>query len=639
MPEPLTNAAIADRFDLMADLLELEGAVVYRILAYRRAAKTLRETPESVERMSLQGKLTTLPGVGDTIADKVAELIETGEISGLTKLEKRNPPGAVVVMQIQGVGPKTAKRIFTELNLQTVADVRQAALEQKVRELPGLGIKTETAILEGLATSETPQRRRTSIARLLPLAERARDELLTSPAVERCEVAGSLRRFGETAKDIDLVAAVTNRVTAAEAFVEQEWVASVSSRGEAGVTAIAHDGTRVELRMVPPASYGNLLQHLTGSKAHNVALRENAVRAGLKVSEYGIEDVASGEVSTYEHEAEVYERLGMAWIPPELREHRGELKAAREGTLPELVELDMIRGDLHMHTDWSDGKATLEAMVNGAIELGRSYVAITDHSPSVGFGMGLDAGRLRAQIERVRELAARLEPAFTLLVGCEVDILKDGSLDYSDELLAELDVVVASVHASHRLSEKDQTARVCEALRNPHVDILGHPTGRRIGVRDPNPLDMEQVVAVAAETGTVLEASGQPERLDLSDVHIRMALEAGAKVIDRHRRALDRGALVHALRRDERPSGMGVARRDRKHPRVARGQGAAEALDRGGDQVVQVGAVLEQRIAGRSHHVGDRPGQLGEPRPAGVLDLDPVARRELAAHDLRGDDV
>ena len=262
-----------------------------------------------------------------------------------------------------------------------------------------------------------------------------------------------------------------------------------------------------------------------------MAIRETAVRAGLKVSEYGIEDVATGEVFATADEAEVYKRLGMEWIPPELRENRGELKAARDGTLPQLIELDQIRGDLHMHTDWTDGKATLEAMVNASIELGRSYVAITDHSPAVGFGMGLDAQRLRAQIERVRELAAKLEPAFTLLVGCEVDILKDGSLDYSDELLAELDVVVASVHASHRLSQKDQTARVCAAMRNPHVDILGHPTGRRIGVRDANPMDMERVVEVAVETGTVLEVSGQPERLDLSDVHVRMALEAGARLV------------------------------------------------------------------------------------------------------------
>jgi DNA polymerase (family 10) len=331
-------------------------------------------------------------------------------------------------------------------------------------------------------------------------------------------------------------------------------VAEIASRGDRRVAARAHDGTVVELRMVPPGCYGNLLQHLTGSKAHNVALREAAVRAGLKVSEYGIEDVESGEVWSSADEAEVYAHLGLAWIPPELREGRGELEAARSGRLPELVEAGQIRGDLHTHTDWSDGKATLEQMVEAARERGYEYLNVTDHSPAVGFGMGLDAGRLHAQIERVRALAETLAPGFTLLAGAEVDILRDGSLDYSDELLAQLDVVVASVHASHRLSAADQTKRVCAALENPHVDVLGHPTGRLIGRRRPNPLDMEAVVAKAVETGTVLEVSSQPHRLDLSDVHVRLAAEAGAKL------AIDTDAhSVAAL--DYLPFGVMNARR------------------------------------------------------------------------------
>jgi DNA polymerase (family X) len=324
---------------------------------------------------------------------------------------------------------------------------------------------------------------------------------------------------------------VTNRLTASEAFVAQEWVAQVASRGENRVAAVAHDGTVVELRMVAPKVYGNLLQHLTGSKHHNVALREAAVRAGLKVSEYGIEDVESGGVLACEDEADVYARLGMAWIPPELRENRGEIEAARVGRLPDLVRVDQIRGDLHTHTDWSDGKAALEKMVEAARARGYGYMSITDHSPSVGFGMGLDAGRLRDQIERVRALAETLDPGFTLLAGAEVDILRDGSLDYSDELLAELDVVVASVHASHRLSSADQTKRICAALENPHVDILGHPTGRRIGSREPNPLDIEAVIAKAVETRTIIEVSSQPERLDLRDTHVRLAVEAGARLV------------------------------------------------------------------------------------------------------------
>ncbi|MGN6379549.1 MAG: DNA polymerase/3'-5' exonuclease PolX [Gaiellales bacterium] len=527
----LTNGDIADRFDLLADLLELEGAVVYRILAYRRAAKALRETPESVVRLSQQGKLTSLPGVGSTISDKVGELVATGDIAALKKLVDRNPPGIVPVMRISGIGPKTARRIFDDLGLRTVEDVRSAAREERIRRLPGLGERTEELILEGLSEQAAPASPRISVARLRRLADGILEELERSPAVVHCEVAGSIRRYAETAKDIDLVAAVTNRMTAAEAFTAGEWVARVESSGDSLVAARAHDGTRVELRMVPERCFGNLLQHSTGSKAHNVALREAAVRAGLSVSEHGIEEVATGTVDTAADEAEVYARLGLPWIPPELRENKGELEAARAGRLPELVELGQIRGDLHSHTDWSDGKATLERMVDTAVERGYSYLAITDHSPAVGFGMGLDAGRLRAQIDRVRELAAQLEPAFTLLVGCEVDILKDGSLDYSDELLAELDVVVASVHAGHRLNEKDQTRRVCAAMENPHVHNLGHPTGRMIGVRDPRPLDIEQVIATAIETGTVLEVSAQPHRLDLRDSHVRLAVRSGARLV------------------------------------------------------------------------------------------------------------
>jgi DNA polymerase (family X) len=527
---PLSNVAIAERFELLGDLLELEGAVVYRILAYRRAATTLRETPESVARLSAEGRLTSLPGVGQTIADKVAELLATGEIAALTRLIDRNPPGAVAVMRLQGVGPKTAKRIFAELDLKTVDDVREAAGAGRIRALSGMGEKTEAAILAGLAdggdgTAPVPRR---SIARARTLGEKVLTDLRACEGVIRCELAGSVRRYKETSKDVDVVAAVSDRIAATDAFTAGEWVAEVVSRGDSRVTATAHDGTVVELRMVPAGCYGNLLQHLTGSKAHNVALREAAVRKGLSVSEYGIEHVESGEVWSSDDEAKVYEHLGLAWIPPELREGRGELEAARKDRMPELVSIADIRGDLHTHTDWSDGKATLEQMVEAARARGYEYMNVTDHSPSVGFGMGLDAGRLHAQIERVRALAETLAPDFTLLAGAEVDILRDGSLDYSDELLAQLDVVVASVHASHRLSADDQTKRVCAALENPYVDVLGHPTGRLIGRRRPNPLDMEAVVAKAVETGTALEVSSQPHRLDLSDANVRLAVEAGA---------------------------------------------------------------------------------------------------------------
>ncbi len=526
----LTNAEIAERFELLADLLELEGAVAYRYLAYRKAAKTLRETPESVVRLSQQGRLTELAGVGDTISDKVAELVATGTIAALEKLRAGNPPGVVPLMRVPGIGPKTARRVFSELGISTEDEVLAAAREGRVRDLAGLGEKTEQAILAGLDRRRQEDAVRVSVARVRPFAERVLAELRACVAVRQCDLAGSLRRYTETAKDVDLVAAVTDVRAATELFVSGEWVAEVTVRGDSKVTCVAHDGTVVELRMIAPGRFGNLLQHLTGSKAHNVALREQAVRAGIKVSEHGIEELASGEVFQTDDEAEVYARLGMPWIPPELREDRGELEAARAGALPQLVEVQDIRGDLHVHTDWSDGRSALEQMVEAARRRGYGYLNITDHSPAVGFGMGLDAGRLRRQIDRVRELDERLGADFTLLAGAEVDILRDGSLDYSDELLAELDVVVASVHASHRLSAADQTKRVCTAMESPHVDVIGHPTGRLIGRREPYAMDIEAVIAKAAETGTVLEVSAQPDRLDLRDVSVRLAIQSGVRL-------------------------------------------------------------------------------------------------------------
>ncbi|HET7379728.1 MAG TPA: DNA polymerase/3'-5' exonuclease PolX [Gaiellales bacterium] len=540
MSASLTNDGIAERFELLADLLELDGAVAYRVLAYRRAAKTLRDTPESVVRLSQQGRLTELPGVGDTIANKVAELIATGHISALEKLLAVTPAGVIPLMHVPGIGPKTARRVFTELGVTTVDEVLEAARDGRIRGIGGLGEKTEQAILEGLqAPPRTQKRDRVSSGKLRPFAERIVADLRDCDAVEDCDLAGSLRRFTETAKDVDVVVATRAPADVAERVVSLDWVQLVEARGETKVTCVAHDGTRVDVRMVEPQVYGNLLQHLTGSKDHNVALRESAVKAGLKVSEYGIEEVETGAVLECRTESEVYERLGMDWIPPELRENRGELEAARAHALPDLVTLDQIRGDLHAHTDWSDGKLTLEQLVAAVREKGLEYLNVTDHSPAVGFGMGLDAGRLRQQIDRVRALAETLDD-FTLLAGAEVDILKDGSLDYSDELMAELDVVVASLHASHRLNEADQTKRLCAAMENPHVDVIGHPTGRMLGRRDSYPMDMEAVIAKAAETGTVLEVSGQPNRLDLRDAAIRMAVQAGVKLAvdtDAHSRA------------------------------------------------------------------------------------------------------
>jgi DNA polymerase (family X) len=526
----LSNAEIADRFELLGDLLELEGAVVYRVLAYRRAAKTLRETPESVVRLSAEGKLVELPNIGATINDKVTELLATGHIAALDKVVDRNPPGAVAVMRVPGIGPKTARKIFSELQISTVDEALQAARDGRIRDLPGMGEKTELLLIEGLEGQPVQGRARVSVARLRPLAEQVVESLSAVPGVEACEIAGSLRRYAETAKDIDIVCASSSPREVIDAFAALDWVSQVESRGDAKATCVAHDGSRVELRIVDPECFGNLLAHLTGSKAHNVALRESAVRRKLSISEYGITDTKTGEVTRSADEEGVYARLGLPWIPPELRENRGEIEAAKAGKLPDLVRLDQIRGDLHSHTDWTDGKATLEVMVEAARAKGYSYLNITDHSPAVGFGMGLDADRLRAQIERVRALDAAQTDGFRVLVGTEVDILKDGSLDYPDELLAELDVVVASPHASHRLNADGQTKRICAAIENPHVDIIGHPTARKIGLREGYPIHIEAVVEAAAANGTVLEVNAQPDRLDLRDTSVRLAVEAGVKL-------------------------------------------------------------------------------------------------------------
>ena len=429
------NAEIAGRFELLADLLELDGAVAYRYLAYRKAAKTLRETPESVARLSEQGRLRELPGVGAAVADKVAELLDTGNISALEKLESVTPPGVVPVMHIPGIGPKTARRIFADLGLVTLEDAVQAAREGRIRDLPGMGEKTEQAILAG-AESAVSGRARISVARLRPLAENVRDALLEVPAVDRCEIAGSLRRYAETAKDIDLVASTGAPAEVVDAFVAYDWVASVEQRGETKATCIAHDGTRVELRMVAPGTFGNLLQHLTGSKAHNVALREDAVRRGLKVSEYGVEEVETGELLQTDDEHAVYERLGMAWIPPELREHRGELEAARAATLPQLVEVEQIRGDLHCahRLERRQGDARGDGRRRD-----RHWATATSTSPTTrrrsGSGWAWTPAGCARRSSACGRWPRRCAPDFVLLVGCEVDILRDGSLDYSDALL------------------------------------------------------------------------------------------------------------------------------------------------------------------------------------------------------------
>jgi DNA polymerase (family 10) len=519
-----SNAELADRFELLADLLELDGADSFRLAAYRRAATRMRESAAPVAQLALDGRATQIPGIGGTIAAKIVELAETGDLEALAKLRARVPPGLVDVMRVPGLGPKTARRLYTDLGISSEEELRAAAERQELRALPGLGPKTEERVLQALSAPKAKLERKTLLGRALPAVEAAVEELRAHPAAKRVSEAGSIRRRVETVRDLDLIATASDPAALTGYFAGLPWVAEVAAHGTTKAVVVSYDGLRFDLRVVPPECFGNLLQHFTGSKDHNVALREDAVKRGLSVSEYGIATVESGDVFTAATEGVLYERLGYDWIPPELRENRGELAAAREGRLPDLVELEDLHGDLHMHTDWSDGRDTLEAMARTAQGLGRRYVAICDHAKR------LKDGRLERQAEEIAALSGRLEGP-EILTGVEVDIRRDGSLDLADEELAGRDWVMASIHAGFQGGRDELTDRIVAAMENPYVDAIGHPTGRKLNRRGPYELNLERVFATALETGTYLEVNAQPDRLDLTDVHAKAAVEAGVKLV------------------------------------------------------------------------------------------------------------
>ena len=528
----MTNAEIAAALEELGILYELDGAVKYRVLAYSTAAKAIRESPVSVSELAAQGQATEIPGVGKTLAEKIDALIATGEIPAAVKLKAKFPPTLIEVTRVPGVGAKTAKRLFDELGVASLEDLKAAAEAEKVREVKGLGPKAEENVLASLERlgepGEGPGRLLLSAVR--PIAEELAAALRDHPACDRVEVAGSVRRWAETCKDIDLIATAEEPTALSECLAGHELIAAAGNPGPNGLRAQTHNGIGVDLRIVPPRAFGNLLQHFTGSAAHNVQLREEAVKRGLSVSEHGIADSESGEVALCASEAEVYERLGYAYIEPELREGRGELKAAREGELPDLVSLEDVRGDLHSHTTLSDGRDTLEQMAAAGRERGYAYMAITDHSASHGFGDHVTAERLWRRIEEVREWNEG-KRGFRLLAGSEVNIGLDGGLDYPDDLTAALDWIVASVHTSFSISEAAMTERVVAAIENPDVDCIGHLTGRLIGRREPYGVDIEAVVEAAARTGTMLEINGNPNRRDLNEHHARLAAEAGVKIV------------------------------------------------------------------------------------------------------------
>lgn len=534
----MRNAEIAAAFAELGTLYELDGANRFRVLAYREAARVIRDSPASIADLALAGKATELQGIGDTIQEKVVALVEEGEIPAAVKLKVKFPASLVEVTRIPGVGAKTVRKIYDETGIATLKELGAAAEDGRLRDVKGLGTKFEENVLKELArlSAEGPEERR-----LLDDVRAVGTELVAAleadPASDRVVLAGSARRWAETCKDIDIVSTATDPMALSESLAANGLVAESGKPGVNGLHARTHNGIALDLRIVPPEEFGNLLQHFTGSKEHNVRLRERAVKMGLSVSEHGIADTESGEVTKYETEAEVYERLGLAYIEPELRQGEGELALAAEDALPELVTLEEIRGDLHCHTTLSDGKNSLREMAEAARDRGYAYLAVTDHSASHGFGDDVQPDSLRRRIAEVRELDAEMK-GFRLLAGSEVNIGPDGSLDYEDDLLEELDWVIASVHTSFRISAEKMTNRMVTAVSNPLVDCLGHPTGRLLLRREPYDVDIARVVEAAVEAGTMIEINGNPNRRDLNEGHTRLAAGAGVPIVcntDAHR--------------------------------------------------------------------------------------------------------
>jgi DNA polymerase (family 10) len=526
--EHVENIEIARAFERVAALLELEGANPFRVRAYENAARVIAEHGEPLQRLVEEdADLTAIQGIGKDIAARIRELVREGSLELLSDLERDVPPTLLELTRLPGFGPKRTRKVWRSLGVTTLGELERAAKDGRLAHLEGFGEKTQGKVLEGIARLASRERRfrlSDADAYVRPLLAYMRE----APGIRRLEAAGSFRRRRETIGDIDLLAFAHDPAAAMAHFTNWEKVATVEGAGDTRGTVVLRSGLQV-----PARSYGAALVYFTGSKAHNIRLRKRAIERGLKVSEYGVfEEGGDGEgkwIAGVE-EADVYEALGLPWIAPELREDRGEIEAAEHGRLPRLIESEDIRGDLQMHSTWSDGKASLEAMVTACEKLGYEYMAITDHSKSLAVTGGLDADKLRRQWQEIVEVAAR-HPALRILRGMEVDILKDGTLDLEDEMLDRLDVVVVSVHSHFDLSEKEQTARVLKALQHPAATILAHPTGRLIGERDPFPIDMEEVLACAAENGVAVEINAQPERLDLRDAHAMRAAELGVKLV------------------------------------------------------------------------------------------------------------
>ncbi|MDY6876335.1 MAG: DNA polymerase/3'-5' exonuclease PolX [Chloroflexota bacterium] len=524
----MKNRQVAEIFAAMADILAIQGENYHRIMAYRRAAENVAALGRPLEEVWQAGELETLPGIGKTLADKIDELMRTGRLLAYEKLQAQVPAGVLAMLRVPDVGPRKAALFWNELGITSIEALEKAARGGDLRGLKGMGIKSEAKVLAGI---EALRRRtgRTLLGVAWPLAWAMLDALREVEGVVQAAPAGSMRRMRETVGDLDLLVAAQDSTPVMARFCELDQVAEVLLRGPTKTTIRTHEGLQVDLRVLELSRWGTALQYFTGSQAHNIHLRGLALDRGFSLSEYGLKREDGSEILCATEE-EVYAALGLPLIPPELREDRGEIEAALGGNMPNLIEMGDLKGDLHFHTTWSDGHQSLLEMARAAQARGLEYALVADHSHSLGIARGVTADDLRRQRVEIEEVNRKMGGTFRLLAGAEVEVLADGALDFPDQMLAELDLVVAAVHSGLRQGREQVTARTLAAIRNPYVDIITHPTGRLIGEREGADLDLEAVFRAAAETGTALEINAHPRRLDLCDVHVRRAVELGVKL-------------------------------------------------------------------------------------------------------------
>jgi DNA polymerase (family X) len=524
----MKNQQIAKIFSEIAELLELKGENVFRIRAYQRAAQNLDSLTKDIAALS-QGELEAIPGIGKDLAAKIHEYLETGKISKHEELKQDIPGGVLELLRVPGLGPKKARLFYDKLRVKSVDELETAIKQGRLAGLPGVQRKTEENILQGIEQLKRGSERN-PLGRVLPLAEDIVGRMKVSAPVDRIEVAGSIRRRRETVKDIDILTTSKKPEKVMEAFVSLPHVSRVLMQGPTKSSIMTDDGIQVDLRVVEEESYGAALQYFTGSKQHNIRLRELAVRAGLKLNEYGAFKEPGDKKIGGKTEEEMYRALKLPYIPPELREDTGEIDAALAGTLPDLIALEDIRGDLHVHTKWSDGSHDLDTVVDAARKKGYQYIAVTDHTKGLRIAHGLDEKRLHDEIRLIDEANNKFS-GFRILKGTEIDIRSDGRLDLPDSVLSGLDIVVASIHSGFKQTQEQITKRILSAIRNPFVSVIAHPTGRLIGERDPYAVDMEAVLKEAAKYGVAMEINAYPLRLDLSDRYIKRAKEYGVPMV------------------------------------------------------------------------------------------------------------